>query len=117
MATLSKNGREVTRWERERQTPDDESVSWRRTTLSERENGWILRKDDALFRATAYKGAYRHNWGWKRFCKRSRSHPSKWYVSLLNAPEWRCVAGMDHVRTIVATPLADAASESGKAVA
>jgi len=69
MATLKANGPELLRISREANTPDDPSVSWRRTTVVYHTNGAILSKSDARFRPTASfdppAGRF-YSWGWKK---------------------------------------------------
>lgn len=61
MATLSKNGIEIARYEKHI-TESDGVV--RSAYISLRSNGWILQKN-----AIKYLNGARHDWGWKRRSK------------------------------------------------
>ena len=69
MATLKANGPELLRISRQADTPDDKSVSWRRTTIVYHANGVVLQKIDVRFRPTASfdppEGRF-YSWGWKK---------------------------------------------------
>lgn len=71
MAKLGAHGKELARVEKEDAT-EREATDWHRTTFALMEDGTVLRKYDARFKATAYSPARKHSYGWTVAAKRAK---------------------------------------------
>lgn len=92
MAKLSAyRQREVLRVERE--TPDDDLVSWRRTTLAVMSNGRVLEKYDAMFRPDAFNSTgRRQSYGWKVKGRLAKTATPETFRAAYERAGWRVVA-------------------------
>lgn len=94
MAKLSAyRQREVLRVERERETPDDDLCSWRRTTLAVMSNGRVLEKRDVIFRPDAFNpSGRRHSFGWKVKGRLAATATPETFRAAYERSGWRVVS-------------------------